>query len=138
MTEVLAARVGELIDMGWSLQSQTENSAALETRGPINWLLFALSILLLFGLGALIYLAYWLATSKVRLFLAVKDGQIAESGDTWLLRRQEQNRELAIQKAQEVKERGFLKVMWPSIIALFVVVALWFVMIWLLISAAYD
>lgn len=97
-----------------------------------------MSILLLFGLGALIYLACWLATFKVRLSLSVKDGQIAESGDTWLLRRQEQNRELAIQKAQEIKERGFLKVMWPSITALFVVVALWFVMIWLLISAAYD
>ncbi len=132
MIDVLATRVGELVDMGWNLQSQTETTAALETRGPINWLIFALSILFLFGFGALIYIVYWLTTSKARLFLTVKDGQIAESGGTWLVQQQEQNRELSIQQAQEIKERGFLKVMWPSLLAVIVVIAFWFVMIWLL------
>ncbi len=138
MNEVLAARIGELADMGWNVQSNTETTAALEMRGPINWWLLALSILLLFGLGILLYLAFWLATSRVRLFLSVKDGQVVESGDTRMVERQERDREATIRKAQEIKEKGYFKAMWPSMLALFLVIVLWFVWMWLLISVTTD
>ncbi len=137
MTDALSARVGELTDMGWSLKSQTETTAALETRQPFNWLLFALFIILLFGFGALLYIAFWLLVPKAQLFLVEKDGALAASGDVWMVERQERDREQMIQKQREIKEKGFLKVMCPSIIAVVLVVVLWFVWIWLLIRAAY-
>ena len=34
MTDPLATRVGELVDLGWSLKSQTETTAGFETRKP--------------------------------------------------------------------------------------------------------
>ena len=132
MTGVLAARVRELIDMGWNVKSQSENTAVLETRGPFNWLLFIL--LLLFFLVALIYLTYWLIASRVTVFLSVENGKLVESGDLAFIARQEKEREKAIAKARQIKERGFWRVMWPAILAWVGMIALWFFLIWWIIN----
>ena len=138
MTDALAARVGDLTELGWSLKSQTANTAALETRQPFNWWLFALFVLLLFGFGALLYVGFWLLVPKAHVFLVDKNGTVQTSGDTWLVQRHDRDREQMIQKQREIKEKGFLKAMWPSMLALFLVIVLWFVWIWLLISITTD
>jgi len=134
MTGTLASRVGELVDLGWSLETQTDTSAALETRKPINWWLFALCIILFFGLGALLYLVFWLLTSKAQLFLSVKDGEIVASGDTWLVEEQERQREVMIARAREIKQKGFWRVMWPAVVAIIAIVAIWFVLFWYVLT----
>ena len=136
MVSELMTRVAELVELGWTLTSQTETTAGLETRRPINWWILALSILLLFGLGALLYLAYWLVASRAHIFLAVKDGVLVPSGDLWLVEQQERERERSIQRAQEIKQRGFWRVMWPAVLAWIGIVVLWFVMIWAFIKLA--
>jgi hypothetical protein len=132
MTGVLAARVRELVDMGWNVRSQTETTAVLEARKPFNWLLFALLLFFLFV--ALIYLAYWFMVSRASVFLSVENGKLVESGDLAYIEQQEKAREKAIAKAQEVRERGFWRVMWPSILAWVAMIALWFFLIWWIIS----
>jgi len=134
MTGTLASRVGELVDLGWSLETQTDTSAALETRKPINWWLFALCIILFFGLGALLYLVFWLLTSRAQLFLSVKDGEIVTSGDTWLVEEQERQREVMIARAREIKQKGFWRVMWPAVVAIIAIVAIWFVLFWYVLT----
>jgi hypothetical protein len=132
MTSVLAARVRELVDMGWSLKSQTETTAVLEARKPFNWLLFAL--LLFFFFVALIYLMYWFMVSRATVFLTVEDGKLVASGDLSYIEQQEKTRAKSIAKAQEIRERGFWRVMWPSILAWVGMMALWFFLIWWIIS----
>jgi len=134
MTPALSARVGELVDLGWSLKSQTETTAGLETRKPINWWLFALLLILFLGFGAVLYLVFWLITSRATVFLTVKDGQIVASGDTWLIEEQERERDTMIARAREIKQKGFWRVMWPSVVAIILFVAIWFVLIWILSS----
>ena len=134
MTGTLASRVGELVNLGWSLKTQTDTTAALETRKPINWWLFALCIILLFGLGALLYLVFWLLTSRAHLFLSVKDGEIVTSGDIWLVEEQERELEAMISRAREIKQKGFWRVMWPSVVAIIAIVAVWFVLFWYVLT----
>lgn len=132
MTGVLAARVRELVDMGWNVKSQSETTAVLETRGPFNWLLFIL--LLLFFLLAVIYLAYWFIASRASVFLSVENGKLVESGDLAFIARQEKEREKTIEKARQIKERGFWRVMWPAVLAWVGMIALWFFLIWWIIN----
>ena len=132
MNSVMAVRIGELADMGWRVTSQTEDSAAVEMRQPINWWIFALLLFFFFGIPAAIYLLFWLLTSKVDLFVAVRDGAVVESGDTWWLEQQEEQREVTIEKARQVKARGFWPVMWPSVVATVLMVAAWVTLFWFL------
>lgn len=132
MTGVLAARVRELVDMGWDVKSQSETTAVLETRNPFNWLLFAL--LLLFFFLAVIYLAYWFMVSRATVFLSVENGKVVESGNVVFIARQEKDRTRTIAKAQQIKERGFWRVMWPSVLAWVAMMAMWFFLIWWIIS----
>ena len=132
MTGVLAARVRELVDMGWDVKSQSETTAVLETRNPFNWLLFAL--LLFFFFLALIYLAYWFMMSRATVFLSVENGKVVESGNVVFIARQEKDRTRTIAKAQQIKERGFWRVMWPSVLAWVAMMAMWFFLIWWIIS----
>jgi len=135
MTDPLATRVGELVDLGWSLKSQTETTAGFETRKPINWWLFALLIILFFGLGALLYLIFWLLTSRASLFLSVKEGAIVASGDVWLVEEQERERETMIARVREIKQKGFWRVMWPAVVAVIAIVAVWFVLFWYVLTS---
>ena len=132
MVSVLAVRVRELVDMGWNVKSQSETTAVLETRNPFNWLLFAL--LLFFFFVALIYLAYYFMVSRATVFLSVENGKLVESGNVAFIARQEKDREKAIAKANQIKERGFWRVMWPSVLAWVAMMALWFFLIWWIIS----
>lgn len=131
----LATSVGELVNMGWGLKSQTETTAILETRRPINWWLFMLFLIFFFFLGALIYLIVWSLTAKAQVFLAVKNGEIMQYGDVWLVEQHKYAREKSIEQAQEIKKRGFWTVMWPSVIVWIAITALWCWLIWWLISA---
>jgi hypothetical protein len=138
MSDALAKRIGELTAMGWTLKSHTDTTAALDMRKPFNWWLFLLFVILLFGFGALLYLMFYLLMPKSQVFLVDKDGTVTATGDLWYIEKQEQQREMWIQKQKDIQEKGFLKVMWPAIIAVIFMVALWFFWIWLFTTIAYD
>src|SRR5579871_4940060 len=107
MDAALSGEVSELVHMGWRVQSQTETTAALETRSPFNWLVFALAILLFFGFGGLLYIAYWLIVSRDHLFLSSVGGKVTASGDTWLVEQQRADAAAARRLAIEIHRRGF-------------------------------
>jgi len=130
MTASLAKRIGLLTDMGWSVRSQTESTAALETRRPFNWMIFLILLIFALGGGALLYVGYWLLTSRAQIFLAVEEEGITVHGDTWLLKNQEQDIARAIEAAEAIRQRGFWSVMWPSIVGSLVFVGVWFLLIW--------
>jgi hypothetical protein len=94
-------------------------------------------MLLLFGFGAMLYLMYYLLKPKSQLFLVEKDGEITTSGDMRYLQQQEAQKEMVIKRNQAIKEKGFLKVMWPSIIVMLFIIAMWFFWIWLFSSYVY-
>lgn len=98
MRPALAAEVHGFVSLGWRVKSQTATTASLETREAFNWWLFYFSLLVLFGIGGLLYVISWLACSRVHLFLhAQDDGTLTMSGDTQFLARQRQ--ELAALRA---------------------------------------
>ena len=45
-------------------------------------------------------------------------------GDLWLVRLQEVSREAYIEEYRQIKERGFLAVMWPKLVAFLVLMVL--------------
>ena len=125
MEAVLSQRVDELVGNGWEPVTTTETTASLAGRRPFAWWLF-LIVLFLFPLfGGLLYLIFWLATSKATVFLHVEDGKVVIAGDEWLIKLQEARREAYVEKQRQVKEKGFLKVMWPQLIASLGLIALW-------------
>ena len=65
MIEPLIRRVAELVDTGWEPQTTTDTSASLATRGPFQWWLFVFMVILFPLLGGVLYVAFWLATSRV-------------------------------------------------------------------------
>jgi len=132
----LSPEVSRLVHFGWRVHSQTESTAALETRAPFNWLLFALAILLFFGLGGLLYVAYWLLGFRSHLFLHLENGQVVTSGDTWLVERQRADEVEARRLAVQIKQRGFWQVMWPAAVATLAMVVLWVVLIRLAVGIA--
>ena len=134
MSVILSSRIAELVDFGWELRSQSDTTAALETRRPINWWLFALFLVLFLGFGALLYVTFWVLTSKSHVFLRVLDGDIQVSGDAWLIELQERESEHVIERARQIKEHGFWAVMWPSLIGVVGVLAVWFLVIWLFVQ----
>ncbi len=134
MSDALTARIAELTDMGWELKSHTESTAALQTRAPFNWWAFLLWMLLLWGFGMLLYTMYYLLKPKSQLFLVDKDGEITTSGDLRYLQKQESQKEMVIRRNQAIKEKGFFGAMWPSILGMIFIFALWFFWIWLFIQ----
>ena len=69
MHATLSKRVAELVAYGWEPVTTTETTASLLGRRPFAWWLF-LIVLFLFPLfGGLLYLIFWLATSKATVFL---------------------------------------------------------------------
>ncbi len=125
MEAVLSQRVDELVGNGWEPVTTTETTASLVGRRPFAWWLF-LIVLFLFPLfGGLLYLIFWLATSKATVFLHVENGEVVIAGDEWLIKLQEARREAYVEKQRQIKEKGFLKVMWPQLIASLRLIALW-------------
>ncbi len=125
MEAALSQRVDELVGNGWEPVTTTETTASLAGRRPFAWWLF-LIVLFLFPLfGGLLYLIFWLATSKATVFLHVENGEVVIAGDEWLIKLQEARREAYVERQREIKEKGFLKVMWPQLVASLGLIALW-------------
>lgn len=76
MEAVLSQRVDDLVESGWEPVTTTETTAALVGRRPFAWWLFLLVIFLFPLFGGILYLIFWLATSKATVFLHVEDGEV--------------------------------------------------------------
>lgn len=129
MDALLSQRVDELVKNGWEPATTTETTASLTGRRPFAWWLF-LIVLFLFPLfGGILYLIFWLATSKATVFLHVEEGAVVVAGDEWLIKLQEAEREAYVEKQRMIKEEGFLKVMWPQLVASLALIGLWIYLI---------
>ena len=125
MEAVLSERVGALVADGWEPVTTTETSASLTGRRPFAWWLF-LIVLFVFPLfGGLLYLIFWAATSKATVFLHVEDGEVVVAGDEWLIQLQQAQREAFVDRQKQIKEKGFLSVMWPQLLVSLGLLALW-------------
>lgn len=75
--------------------------------------------------GGLPYLIYWLSRSKVTVFLQVENGKVVVAGVEWLIKLQEAQSEAYAERQRQIKEQGFLKVMWPELVASLALMGLW-------------
>jgi len=55
----------------------------------------------------------------------VENGEVIVAGDEWLIRLQEAQREAYVEKQRQIKEKGFLKVMWPQLVVSLLLIAVW-------------
>jgi hypothetical protein len=125
MQAKLSQRVAELVANGWEPTTTTDTTASLVGRRPFAWWLF-LIVLFLFPLfGGLLYLIFWLATSKATVFLRVEGDDLVVAGDEWLINLQEAQRESYVERQRQIKEEGFLRVMWPQLVVSLLLIALW-------------
>jgi len=129
MEAVLRERVQNLVKNGWEPVTTTETSASLAGRRPFAWWLFLIVIFVFPLFGGVLYLIFWLATSKATVFLHIEDGEVVVAGDEWLIQLQETQREAYVDRQQKIKERGFLPVMWPQLVASLGLIALWIYLI---------
>ena len=58
-------------------------------------------------------------------FLHAEGDEVVAAGDLWLVRHQEASRAAHIEEQKQIKERGFLAVMWPKLLAFLVLLVLW-------------
>jgi hypothetical protein len=121
----LTKRVDELVEMGWQPVTTTETTVSLVGRRPFSWWLFLFVIVFFPVFGGVLYLIFWLATSRATVFLHEEDGVVVAAGDLWLVNAQEASRDAFVRRQRQIKERGFLAVMWPQLIVFLVVLALW-------------
>ena len=125
MQAILSQRVSELVTYGWEPVTTTETTASLSGRRPFAWWVF-LIVLFLFPLfGGLLYLIFWLATSKATVFLHAEGNELKVAGDTWLIKLQEAQRDTYVERQQQIKEQGFLSVMWPQLLVSLIFIGLW-------------
>lgn len=75
--------------------------------------------------GGLPYLIYWLSRSKATVFLQVENGKVVVAGVEWLIKLQEAQSEAYAERQRQIKEQGFLKVMWPELVASLALMGLW-------------
>lgn len=125
MHAALATRVDQLVECGWEPHTTTETTASLVGRRPFSWWLFLLVIVFFPVFGGILYLVFWLATSRATVFLHQEGDEVVAAGDLWLVRLQEARREAHIKELRQVKERGFLAVMWPQLLAFLAFMGLW-------------
>ncbi len=76
--------------------------------------------------GGVVYLIFWFLTSRATVFLHQEGNGVVEVGETWLVRSQEARRDAFVAEQRAVKERGFLAVMWPKLLAFLVLMIAWF------------
>ena len=129
MQAALAKRIDELVECGWEPVTTTETSASLIGRRPFSWWLFLFVVVFFPVFGGILYLIFWLATSRATVFLHQDGEQVHEAGDLWLVRVQEARREAFIEEQRQIKARGFLAVMWPQLLAYLLLLIMW---IWIL------
>ncbi len=125
MEAVLARRVDELVECGWEPQTTTETTASLVGRRPFSWWLFLFVVIFFPLFGGILYLIFWLATSRATVFLHQEGEEVVAAGDLWLVRVQEARREATIGEQRQIKERGFLAVMWPKLLVFLPLLFLW-------------
>ena len=125
MHTALAKRIDELVECGWEPHATTETSAALVGQRPFNWWLFLLVVVFFPLFGGIVYLIFWSATSRATVFLHAEGDEVVAAGDLWLVRLQESQREAYVEQQRQIKERGFLAVMWPQLLAFLVFLGLW-------------
>jgi hypothetical protein len=125
MQAALAKRIDELVECGWEPITTTETSASLQGRRPFSWWLFLLVVVFFPLFGGILYLIFWLATSRATVFLHQDGDEVHAAGDLWLVRMQEARREVLIEEQRQIKERGFLAVMWPQLLAFLGLLFLW-------------
>jgi len=129
MQAALAKRIDELVECGWEPVTTTETSATLHGRRPFSWWLFLFVVIFFPLFGGILYLIFWLATSRATVFLHQDGEQVHQAGDLWLVRLQEARREALIEEQRQIKERGFLAAMWPQLLAFLGLLLLW---VWVL------
>jgi hypothetical protein len=125
MQTALANRIDALVECGWEPVTTTETSGSLVARRPFSWWLFLFVVIFFPVFGGILYLVFWLATSRATVFLHQDGDEVHEAGDLWLVRMQEARREAHIREQQQIKERGFLAVMWPKLLAFLVLLFVW-------------
>ena len=125
MNSALARRVDQLVECGWEPNTTTETTASLAGRRPFNWWLFLLVVVFFPLFGGVLYLIFWLSTSRAVVFLHEEGEEVVEAGDLWLVRLQESRREAHVAEQRKIKEQGFWGVMWPKLLAFLVGLLLW-------------
>ncbi len=125
MDQALSKRVHQLVDFGWEPQTTTETTASLVGRRPFSWWLFLIVVFLFPLVGGVLYLIFWAATSRATVFLHVEGEEVATAGDAWLIRLQEAQSDAVREKERQIKERGFLAVMWPQLLASLGLIFVW-------------
>ncbi|MCF7984395.1 MAG: hypothetical protein K9L70_08330 [Thiohalocapsa sp.] len=125
MQSLLSQRVAELVTNGWEPVTTTDNTASLTGRRPFAWWLFLIVIFLFPLFGGLLYLIFWIATSKATVFLRLDGEEVLVAGDEWLINLQEAQREAYVERQRQIKEKGFLHVMWPQLVVSLLLIAFW-------------
>ena len=67
MQAALARRIDDLVELGWEPSTTTETSATLHGRRPFSWWLFLFVVIFFPFFGGILYLIFWLATSRAEL-----------------------------------------------------------------------
>ena len=129
MQAALAKRIDELVECGWEPIATTETSASLLGRRPFSWWLFLFVVVFFPLFGGVFYLIFYMATSRATVFLHQDGEEVHAAGDVWLVRMQEARREAFIAEQRQIKEQGFLAVMWPKLVTFLIMMFLW---IWFL------
>ena len=129
MQAALAKRIDELVECGWEPIATTETSASLLGRRPFSWWLFLFVVIFFPLFGGVFYLIFYMATSRATVFLHQDGEEVHAAGDVWLVRMQEARREAFIAEQRQIKEQGFLAVMWPKLVTFLIMMFLW---IWFL------
>ncbi len=127
MHAALAKRIDQLVECGWEPHTTTETSASLHGRRPFNFWLFLLMVVFFPLFGGIVYLIFWLATSRATVFLHADGDEVVAAGDLWLVAYQEASRDAYVEQQRQIKERGFLAVMWPKLLAFLVLLVAWVV-----------
>ena len=125
METVLSQRVQELVENRWEPTTTTETTAALAARRPFAWWLFQIVVFLFPLFGGVLYLIFWLATSRATVFLQLQGDAVIISGDQWLIKIQDAQRGAEIEKQRRIKERGFLSAMWPQLVVSLLLILSW-------------
>ncbi|HZO08501.1 MAG TPA: hypothetical protein VFC77_03905 [Myxococcota bacterium] len=125
MQGAIAKRIDELVAFGWEPITTTETSASLAGRRPFSWWLFLFVIVFFPFFGGILYLIFWLATSRATVFLHQDGDAVHAAGDLWLVQMQETQREAFLAERKQIQERGFLAVMWPKLLAFLVLLGVW-------------
>ena len=80
MHAALAQRVDQLVECGWEPHTTTETTASLVGRRPFNWWLFLLVVVFFPLFGGILYLIFWLATSRATVFLHAEGDEVVAVG----------------------------------------------------------